>query len=127
MNASFVSFYQGSLGTSIGERCEVKPTIIAEGMVLTDEQQRLLECNFNAEDVKAVMRIILNDKAPSKDGYNNYFFEEAGGSLGEEVTTKMLIFFTTGQWLKVVNVTYVTLIPKVKSPSNLSDFRPITC
>lgn len=39
----------------------------------------------------------------------------------------MLEFFRTGKLLKAINATSITLIPKVKSPTHVSDYRPISC
>ncbi|KAL0291511.1 UNVERIFIED_CONTAM: hypothetical protein Scaly_2635100 [Sesamum calycinum] len=39
----------------------------------------------------------------------------------------ILEFFTTGRLLKQVNTTILALIPKVRAPSTVSDFRPISC
>ncbi|XP_074271494.1 uncharacterized protein LOC141595428 [Silene latifolia] len=36
-------------------------------------------------------------------------------------------FFTTGKWLKKVNTTTLTLIPKIDNPTSVLDFRPIAC
>jgi len=36
-------------------------------------------------------------------------------------------FFKTGKLLKSINHTFLTLIPKVKMPTNLGDDRPIAC
>ena len=52
---SFVGFYKGLLGEKLETICAIKSQIIAEGAVLSTEQQQLLECNFTREDVKRVM------------------------------------------------------------------------
>ena len=56
---AFVQYYQELLGESLDNRCAVKSRIIAEGPVLTPEQQRLLSCNFTRQDVKRVMHLFL--------------------------------------------------------------------
>lgn len=124
---SFVGFYQGLLGEKLENICAIKSQIIAKGVVLSAEQQLLLNCNFTRGDVKRVMHSIPNDKAPGMDGFNSFFFKQSWGIVGDEVADAVLDFLHSGKLLKTVNVTSITLVPKVKSPTNVSDFRPISC
>ncbi|KAL0416191.1 UNVERIFIED_CONTAM: hypothetical protein Slati_3451000 [Sesamum latifolium] len=43
------------------------------------------------------------------------------------MTQAVLEFFQNGRLLKQVNATLLTLIPKVRAPTTVSDFRPISC
>jgi hypothetical protein len=45
---------------------------------------------------------------------------------GGDVTTAVLDYLNYGQMLGSVNFTHVVLIPKVKSPETMSQFRPIS-
>ncbi|KAL0401042.1 UNVERIFIED_CONTAM: hypothetical protein Slati_4134100 [Sesamum latifolium] len=49
------------------------------------------------------------------------------GGWWEEMTQAVLEFFQNGRLLKQVNATLLTLIPKVRAPTTVSDFRPISC
>lgn len=120
------AFYKGLLGEKLESRVTIKSQIVAKGAVLTTEQQQLLECNFTREDVKKVLQSIPGEKAPGMDGFNSSFFKHSWEIVGEEVADAVLDFFQSGKLLKVINVTCITLIPKVKSPSHVSDFRPIS-
>ncbi|KAL0455421.1 UNVERIFIED_CONTAM: hypothetical protein Slati_0881300 [Sesamum latifolium] len=79
------------------------------------------------EKVKAAFFDIAEDKSPGPDGYSSAFFKAAWPVVGEEVTTAILDFFLNARFLKQVNATLLTLIPKVHSPATVSDFRPISC
>lgn len=108
-------------------RCFAKPPVSDEGLVLTEEQQNLHTCNFSRDDVKQAMMSIPDDKASSLDVYNRLFYKQSWDIIGEEVTIGVLDFFRSEKLLIYVNVTSITLIPKVKIPTNVSDFRPISC
>ncbi|KAL0361809.1 UNVERIFIED_CONTAM: Retrovirus-related Pol polyprotein from type-2 retrotransposable element R2DM [Sesamum radiatum] len=79
------------------------------------------------EEVKVAFFDIAEDKAPGPDGYSAAFFKAAWPVVGEEMTQAVLEFFQNGRLLKQVNATLFTLIPKVRAPTTVSDFRPISC
>uniref|UniRef100_A0A803QE60 Reverse transcriptase domain-containing protein n=1 Tax=Cannabis sativa TaxID=3483 RepID=A0A803QE60_CANSA len=47
--------------------------------------------------------------------------------IGEYISEAVISFLHTGQILKEINTTVLTLIPKCKCPNTVSDFRPIAC
>jgi hypothetical protein len=46
--------------------------------------------------------------------------------VGSDITQAILDFLHSGQMLKSVNYTHIALIPKIKSPDLMSQFRPIS-
>lgn len=64
---------------------------------------------------------IPNGKALEIDGHNSYFFKQTWDIVGEKVAVAVLNFFITGKLLKAINVTSITLIPNVKSPTHVKD------
>ncbi|KAL0285595.1 UNVERIFIED_CONTAM: putative ribonuclease H protein [Sesamum radiatum] len=124
----FVSFFQRLLG---GERRRefldlryLRPW--ARHVVTPDESTKLVR-SVTREEIKDAFFDIAEDKAPGPDGYSSGFYKAAWPVIGEEVVKAILEFFTTGRLLKQVNTTILALIPKVRMPSLVSDFRPISC
>lgn len=121
---AFVNFYKESQGKELLQICKVRNMIIDEvyeykfRTKLTNEQQSLLECNFNISYVKRVLWSIPNDKAPGLDALNSIL-------IGEYIAGAIIDFFQTWKLLKSINLTSVTLIPKVRSLAHVSDYRPI--
>ncbi|KAL2237568.1 UNVERIFIED_CONTAM: hypothetical protein Sindi_0948500 [Sesamum indicum] len=70
---------------------------------------------------------IAEDKAPGPDGYSSGFFKAAWPIVGQEVSSAVLDFFSTGRLLKWINTTLLALILKVHSPVTVGEFRPICC
>lgn len=68
-----------------------------------------------------------NNKAPSPDGYNAYFFKHAWEVIGDDIFLAVREFFSSGKLLKQVNHGVSALIPKVEQPSHVHHYRPITC
>ncbi|XP_060177768.1 uncharacterized protein LOC132607701 [Lycium barbarum] len=66
-------------------------------------------------------------KAPGGDGFNSCFFKKAWTVVGDDIADAVMHFFDSGTMYKPVNCTHITLIPKVKNPSSVKQFRPISC
>ncbi|KAL5547765.1 hypothetical protein UlMin_002996 [Ulmus minor] len=65
-------------------------------------------------------------KAPGPDGFHAVFFQKNWDIVGPKVTKACLAILNDGASIKAFNTTYVTLIPKKKSPISVADFRPIS-
>ena len=72
-----LQFYKGVLGSSDDKRTKVSSSIVKEGKLLTTEQQSELCKRFNAEEVKAALFDIEDNKAHGPDGYSSYFYKKA--------------------------------------------------
>ncbi|KAL0282464.1 UNVERIFIED_CONTAM: putative mitochondrial protein [Sesamum radiatum] len=124
----FVSFYQRLLG---GDRrrefIDLRYLRPWARHVLTQEESQELVQSVTREEIKDAFFDIAEDKAPGPDGYSSGFYKAAWPVIGEEMIKAIMEFFTTGRLLKQVNTTILALIPKVRAPSTVSDFRPISC
>ncbi|CAL9021650.1 unnamed protein product [Prunus brigantina] len=81
---------------------------------------------FTAEEVKHALFQMHPSKAPGPDGMSPFFFQKYWDVVGGEVTAAILDFLRTGKLLPKLNFTHVALIPKVKDPTNMTQFRPIS-
>ncbi|KAL2224843.1 UNVERIFIED_CONTAM: hypothetical protein Sindi_2938100 [Sesamum indicum] len=95
--------------------------------ILSEDDVNSLVLPFTHTDVKQAIFDIAEDKAPGPDGYSSGFFKAAWPIVGQEVSSAVLDFFNTSRILKQINTTLLALIPKVHSPMNVGDFRPISC
>ena len=66
-----------------------------------------------------------DNTAPRMDGFIDGFFKRAWGIVGTNVCTVVLQFFHNGKFLRQLNSTLITLIPKKLSATCVIDFRPI--
>ena len=79
------------------------------------------------QEIKESMFSMGNDKSPGPDGYTACFFKECWDILEKDVTCAIQEFFINGNLLKELNHIVIALLPKVKSPVRINDYRPISC
>ncbi|KAL2252839.1 UNVERIFIED_CONTAM: hypothetical protein Sindi_0078600 [Sesamum indicum] len=113
----FVTYYQSLLG---GDRrrtaIDIRFLRPWARHILSNEESTALLLPFTPADVKQAVFDIDEDKAPGPDRYSSGFFKAAWPIVGQEVTSAVLDFFSTGRLLKQINTTLLVLIPKVHPP-----------
>ena len=78
------------------------------------------------EEVKNAVWACGVDKAPGYDGYNFKFIRETWEVIKEEIYDFVLAFFQSRISISNINITWVTLIPKVVNPAAIDEYRPIS-
>ena len=64
-------------------------------------------------------------KAPAPNGIPPLFYQHFWPNIGEVVTSTIIDFLNFGLTLPKYNETYIFLIPKVKEPKKVTDYRPM--
>ena len=82
----------------------------------------MLSSEYSAEEV----RTALFQMAPGPDCMNALFYQKYWHVVGNDVIVAVLDFLNSGIMIPDINYTHIVLIPKVKSPERISDFRPIS-
>jgi endonuclease/exonuclease/phosphatase family protein len=93
---------------------------------VSEDQVALLEAMPTREEIKAAVWACGTDKAPGYDGFNFKGIREMWDSIQEDVFTFVIDLLENGSNARAVNITWVTLIPKVSCPGSIDDFRPIS-
>jgi hypothetical protein len=120
----FSNFYE-DLYTSQGT-VRVEECISGMDTRVTEEMNRRLLLGFSEEEIKAALFQMHPLKAPGPDGFPAVFYQRNWPTVGREVCKAVLAFLNEGRMEEGINATNLVLIPKVNSPSNPSEYRPIS-
>lgn len=86
---------------------------------------RLIE-EVSAEEVHSALKQTHPSKAPGPDGFSPYFYQHFWPVVGNDVVDAIHCLLASDAAMQKINCTHVTLIPKVKSPKNMTQLRPIS-
>jgi hypothetical protein len=67
-----------------------------------------------------------SDKAPGPDGFNGVFFKKCWNIIKEDIYQLCFDFFNGRVELHAINSSFITLVPKVNSPTTVDEFIPIS-
>ncbi|XP_035551510.1 uncharacterized protein LOC118349853 [Juglans regia] len=93
---------------------------------VTEEMNRSLSSAFTRAEVERAIKQMAPLKAPGPDGLGVCFYLDHWKVVGENVSNAVLSFLNGGELDDLMNYTYIALIPKVKNPTVLNEFRPIS-
>ena len=93
---------------------------------INDEMNEELLADFTREEVVVALKQMEPLKAPGPDGLSLLFFQHYWHAVEDDVTEAVLSFLFTGVIPPSINRTFISLIPKVKGPTKVSEFRPIS-
>lgn len=85
-----------------------------------------LEAPFTMDEIKDAVWACGNDKAPGPDRYTFKFIKAYWDVLKDDVFKFILYFDKFGTIARGCNKSFITLAPKIKDPSSLSDYLPIS-
>ncbi|XP_056691895.1 uncharacterized protein [Spinacia oleracea] len=123
-HAAYLSYLQQTAKLNWLEHGDENTRIFHQSIKQRRKQNKIHSIfNMNGDWVQSADEITR----PWLDGYNSCFFKAAWPIIVNDLFLAISDFFKTGKILKEVNVTSISLIPKISVPSSTGDFRPITC
>uniref|UniRef100_A0A803PI06 Reverse transcriptase domain-containing protein n=1 Tax=Cannabis sativa TaxID=3483 RepID=A0A803PI06_CANSA len=93
---------------------------------LSELDKSLLAEEFSLDEIEKAFFQLPSDKAPGPDGFNSNFYKTNWTSVRNDVLKAATSFLNGNRDITPLNITLITLIPKVKRPTSLSEFRPIS-
>ena len=89
-------------------------------------QHDMLVGSFNEEEIRAAVWDCGSEKSPGPDGLNFKFIKQFWEVLKPDFRRFFDEFHANGVFPRGSNASFITLIPKLKDPQNLSEYRPIS-
>ena len=143
---NMIKALQNSLGVVVDDPAELRALAnefyhnlyTSEGVqnmdAVLDHVPRKVSAEMNAslcapytnEEVKIALFQMFPTKAPGPDGFPAHFYQRHWDVCGEEVTKIILSIVRGEESPECINDTVLVLIPKVTSPTALSQYRPIS-
>ena len=124
ISSILVDYYQQLFTSSNPSMVEEVVTHIP--CTITNELNAELLADFTREEVAVALKQMEPLKAPRPDGLPPLFFQWYWHVVGDDVTEVVLSCLSTGVIPASLNGMFITLIPKVKSLTKVSEFCPIS-
>ena len=116
----FDNLFQAGLGDQM-EEC-----LNAIQNKITDEMWETLSSEYTAEEVNVALFQVGPTKAPSPDGMNALFYQKFWHVVGDIVVLAVLDSLNNGNMLLEINHANIVLLPKIRNPMKMFDFRSIS-
>ena len=93
---------------------------------VTLEMNNVLLGSFRADEVWRALQQMHPTKSPEPDGMSPIFYQKYWDIVSVCVSNCVLQALNTGLMLRDISNTYICLIPKIKNPQKITDYRPIS-
>jgi hypothetical protein len=117
------NFYESLFSEPLGWRPRVDNL---EFEVLSLDEAARLEDPFEEREVREVINSMDRDKAPGPDGFSLAFFQDCWEVVKGDFMAVFEDFHAHGKFVKSINSTFISLIPKFPGAKEIKDFRPIS-
>jgi hypothetical protein len=94
--------------------------------MLNGEEASSLENPFEEREVREVIKGMDRDKAPGLDGFSMAFFQDCWEVVKGDLIVVFEEFHARGKFVKSINSTFISLIPKIQGAKEIKDFHPIS-
>ena len=88
------------------------------------KMNELIIAKFTSEEIEKALKQMASLKSPSRDGMPPLFYQRS--LLGEDIVQAILEYLNSGSLPPSLGHSFITLIPKVKSPKYIYEYRSIS-
>ena len=93
--------------------------------MISEKENEALIAMPSAQEIRDALFSIHPDKAPCPDGFSVGFYQTHWPDIRADIVAEVQSCFAMDRLLAGINDTHICLIPKIKSPQQVTDYRPI--
>jgi len=93
---------------------------------VTDDMNNMFLHPYSDTEIYEALQMMGPTKSPGPDGFNAFFFQQYRDIIGRDVMSQVKSILAGDSIPSTLNHTHVVLIPKVKKPMYIAEFRPIS-
>lgn len=86
----------------------------------------LLIAEYTLEEIEKALKQMAPLKSPGPDGMPPLFYQTYWSLLGKDIVQAILEYLNSGSLPPSLGHSFIILIPKVKSPKYIYEYRPIS-
>ena len=94
--------------------------------IVSTEDNVGVASDFHADEVLQALKQMAPLTAPRPNSMSSTFYKSFWHIVGNDVTKVVLNALNSGIIPESINTTYIALIPKIKDPKKVAEFRPIS-
>lgn len=103
-----------------------RPKLVSDGFkTIMHVDREMLDVPITIEEIKSAIWCSGGDKSPGPDGYTFKILKHNWDLMQHDITRFVSYFERHGKFAFGCNASFITLIPKMKDPLLLADYRPI--
>lgn len=123
VSVMFVEYYK-HLFTTLNPH-GIEEVVQYTKQVVSEDMNNCLIRNFSKDEVEIALKQMAPLKAPGPDRMPPIFFQHYWESIGDDVVKAVVSCLNSNSIETGLNHTFISLIPKMKCPKFVSEFRPI--
>lgn len=124
LNSIFIDYFNNIFNSSYDHYDDVIFNVVNNRITIQD--YNFLNTPFTALEIKEAIRNLKANSAPGPDGLTALFYQQYWDIIGSDIIEYTLNILNNEGDIKDINHTYISLIPKIKTPSKPEEFRPIS-
>lgn len=122
----FCDYFANLFTSTHPTQAQVEAALQGIPIKITEEMNEILDQPFSEDEISAVLFHMCPTKALGPDGLPAAFFQKHWKSVGKRVLTTCMHILNDGGSIAPLNHTLIALIPKVKKPRKVTEYRPIS-
>lgn len=120
------SYFNDLLSSNRPNRDDIMEVVNAIDSKISDEGKKILDSPFTKREIEQAIKGMNLSKASGPDGAHVMLYQKYWDILGEDTTRTCLGILNNKESMDPINGTHIVLIPKLKDPKKMKDFRPIS-